>query len=103
VPGFYSAARLGDNGELASFVAHNEERLVFEAGEFRAQPLGVVVHLDIHHFLGTRDDRKFDYYFFIDAKAAADALEVSFLYSALAWTSIGIFGSASFQVVKKSS
>ena|SRR6267378_3158963 len=43
------------------------------------------------------------YCFFPDAEVAGDAAAVSFLYSALAWRSIGIFGSASFQVVKKSS
>jgi hypothetical protein len=46
---------------------------------------------------------KTGYWFFAVTGAAADAVAVSFLYSALAWRSIGIFGSASFQVVKKSS
>jgi len=46
---------------------------------------------------------KHGYCFFPDAEAAADAVAVSFLYSALASLRIEISGSASFQVVKKSS
>ncbi len=47
--------------------------------------------------------RETGYCFFPNAEAAADVVAVSFLCSALAWRSIGISGSASFQVAKKSS
>jgi hypothetical protein len=43
------------------------------------------------------------YGIFPGAEAATDVVAVNFLYSALAWRSIGISASASFQVVKKSS
>jgi hypothetical protein len=43
------------------------------------------------------------YCIFPGTEAATDVVAMSFLYSALAWRSIGISGSASFQVVKKSS
>ena len=53
-----AAPWLATTGEITRFIAHDEARLLFEAGEIRAQALGIVVHLDVDHFFGPGDGRE---------------------------------------------